>query len=86
MSNNQHVIGVIPARYGSSRFPGKVLAEIRGKPMIQRVYEQAVKSKMLDRLLVAVDDERVKKCVEEFGGKAVYKGQTIDQVQIELQK
>ena len=69
MSKKQHVIGVIPARYGSSRFPGKVLAEIAGKPMIQWVYEQANQSKMLDQLFVAVDDTRVLKCVEGFGGK-----------------
>ncbi|VAX15425.1 3-deoxy-manno-octulosonate cytidylyltransferase [hydrothermal vent metagenome] len=71
MSEKQKVIGVIPARYGSSRFPGKIIADIVGKPMIQRVYEQANKSKLLDDLIVAVDDERVLKCVEEFGGKAV---------------
>lgn len=71
MSKKQHVIGVIPARFGSSRFPGKVLAEINGKPMIQWVYEQARKSKMLDRVFVAVDDESVLKCVEGFGGPVV---------------
>ncbi len=71
MSKKQKVIGVIPARYGSSRFPGKVLKEIVGKPMIQRVYEQSNKSQLLDQLFVAVDDERVFKRVEEFGGKAV---------------
>lgn len=71
MSQKQKVIGVIPARYGSSRFQGKILANICGKPMIQRVYEQSRKSKLLDQLIVAVDDERVFKCVEEFGGRAV---------------
>jgi len=70
MSKKQNVIGVIPARYGSSRFRGKVLAEIAGKPMIQWVYEQASQSRMLDQLFVAVDDPRVLKCVEGFGGKA----------------
>lgn len=75
MSNFQKVIGVIPARYGSSRFRGKVLAEIAGKPMIQWVYEQASQSKTLDQLFVAVDDPRVQKCVEGFGGKAVMTGQ-----------
>ncbi|NOY59465.1 MAG: 3-deoxy-manno-octulosonate cytidylyltransferase [Calditrichaeota bacterium] len=68
---NQKVIGVIPARYGSSRFPGKIIAEISGKPMIRRVYEQVKKSKLLDDLIVAVDDERVRKVVEGFGGNAV---------------
>jgi 3-deoxy-manno-octulosonate cytidylyltransferase (CMP-KDO synthetase) len=71
MSEKQNVTGVIPARYGSSRFPGKVLVEIAGKSMIQRVYQQASQSKMLDQLFVAVDDPRVLKCVEGFGGKAV---------------
>ena len=71
MSNFQKVIGVIPARYGSSRFRGKVLADIAGKPMIQWVYEQAKKSRTLDQLFVAVDDQRVYSCVEGFGGKAV---------------
>lgn len=59
-------IGIIPARYASSRFPGKPLAEICGKPMIQRVYEQA--SKVLDSVIVATDDERIYDCVRAFGG------------------
>lgn len=71
MSGKQHVIGVIPARYGSTRFRGKVLAEIAGKPMIQWVYEQAIQSLTLDQLIVAVDDHRVLECVEGFGGQAV---------------
>ncbi len=71
MSEQQNVIGVIPARYGSSRFRGKVLAEIAGKPMIQWVYEQAKKSQTLDQLFVAVDDQHVYSCVDEFRGKAV---------------
>ena len=71
MSNHQKVIGVIPARYGSSRFPGKVLADLAGKPMIQWVYEQVLKSKTLDQLFIATDDTRVLKAVEEFGGNTV---------------
>jgi 3-deoxy-manno-octulosonate cytidylyltransferase (CMP-KDO synthetase) len=71
MSEKQKVIGVIPARYGSSRFRGKIIADIVGKPMVQWVYEQACQSKLLDRIFVAVDDERVLKCVEGFGGPAV---------------
>ena len=71
MSKKKIVVGVIPARYSSTRFPGKVLAEINGKPMIKWVYEQANKSKMLDRIFVAVDDQRVLECVEGFGGPAV---------------
>ena len=64
-------IGVIPARFESSRFPGKVLADIHGKPLIQYVYEQALKSSALEDLLIATDDERVLKAVQEFGGRAV---------------
>lgn len=63
---NMKCIGIIPARYASSRFPGKPLAEICGKSMIQRVYEQA--SKVLDTVIVATDDERIYDCVKAFGG------------------
>ena len=62
-------IGIIPARYASTRFPGKPLALLAGKPVIQHVYEQA--SKVLDAVYVATDDERIYNKVEEFGGKAV---------------
>ena len=65
------VIGIIPARYGSSRFEGKVLAEIQGKPMVQWVWEQAKKAKILDELIVACDDKRIEEAVNGFGGKAV---------------
>jgi 3-deoxy-manno-octulosonate cytidylyltransferase (CMP-KDO synthetase) len=61
--------GIIPARYASSRFPGKPLAMIGDKPMIQRVYEQA--SKSLDTIYVATDDNRIFDAVSAFGGKAV---------------
>ena len=53
------VLGIIPARYGSSRFPGKPLLELKGKSMIQRVYEGASKAKLLDDLIVATDDQRI---------------------------
>ncbi len=62
-------VGMIPARYRSARFPGKVLAPIAGKPMVQHVYERAAQSSLLDDLLVATDDERVREAVEAFGGK-----------------
>ncbi len=65
------VIGVIPARYGSTRFPGKVLAPILGKPMIQWVYERAKLANCLEEILIATDDARVQAAVAEFGGKAV---------------
>lgn len=62
---------VIPARYGSSRFPGKPLVELLGKPMIQHVYEQAKACRAVDDVLVATDDERIKAAVERFGGQVV---------------
>ncbi len=62
-------IGVIPARYASTRFPGKPLAMLGGKSVIQRVYEQV--SSVLDCAYVATDDERIRQAVEAFGGKAV---------------
>ena len=62
---------LIPARYGSSRFPGKPLAPINGKPMIQHVYERASLAKGLDNIYVATDDERIKDAVESFGGQVV---------------
>jgi len=62
-------VGIIPARYASSRFPGKPLALLGNKPMIQRVYEQAVKS--LDLVYVATDDIRIYDAVIKFGGKAI---------------
>lgn len=65
------IIGIIPARYDSKRFPGKVLADILGKPLIQRVYEQAKKAKLLNDILVATDNEEIFKTVENFRGKAI---------------
>ncbi|WP_022768235.1 3-deoxy-manno-octulosonate cytidylyltransferase [Butyrivibrio sp. NC2007] len=60
------IIGVIPSRYKSSRFPGKPLASINGKPMIWWVYQQAMKAKGIDELVVATDDERIYKTCEEY--------------------
>src|SRR3990167_8712261 len=65
-------IGVIPARWGSTRFEGKVLADLLGRPVVQHVWENAKKAKTLDDLIVACDDERIIKVVESFGGKAIY--------------
>lgn len=62
-------IGIIPARYASTRFPGKPLAILGGRPVIQHVYEQA--SNVLEEAYVATDDERIFNCVEQFGGRAV---------------
>jgi 3-deoxy-manno-octulosonate cytidylyltransferase (CMP-KDO synthetase) len=71
MSEKPKIIGVIPGRYGSSRFRGKIIAKIAGKPMVQRVYEQSAKSDLLDDLIVAVDDQRVFDVVQSFGGKVM---------------
>jgi 3-deoxy-manno-octulosonate cytidylyltransferase (CMP-KDO synthetase) len=65
------VIVVIPARYGSSRFPGKPLVMLGRKPMIQHVYEQAAACRAVTEVLVATDDERIKQAVEQFGGQAI---------------
>lgn len=62
---------LIPARYGSSRFPGKPLAPINGKPMIQHVYERAALAKGITAIYVATDDERIKAAVESFGGQVI---------------
>jgi 3-deoxy-manno-octulosonate cytidylyltransferase (CMP-KDO synthetase) len=64
-------IAIIPARYSSTRFPGKPLALIQGKPMIQRVYEQVMKCKQLSNVIVATDDDRIEQTVKKFGGHVV---------------
>lgn len=63
------ITGIIPARYASSRFPGKPLTLIEGRPMIQHVYEQCKKSSYLSDVIIATDDERIATVVEQFGGK-----------------
>jgi len=65
------VIGVIPARYQSTRFAGKVLADIMGKPMLQHVWERAKQSRMLDDLIIACDNEIILKAAAKFGARAV---------------
>jgi 3-deoxy-manno-octulosonate cytidylyltransferase (CMP-KDO synthetase) len=65
------ILGIIPSRYGSSRFPGKPLVNIEGKPMIQRVYEQAKKCAALADVIVATDDQRIADAVLNFGGKVI---------------
>ena len=65
------IAGIIPARYASTRFPGKSLIDIQGKSMIRRVYEQAAMSKSLDKLVVATDDERIFNHVQSFGGEVL---------------
>ena len=65
------VLVVIPARYGSTRFPGKPLALLHGKPVIQHVYEQAAKARSADEVVVATDDERIIAAVSRFNGRAM---------------
>ncbi len=65
------VFGIIPARYGSTRLPGKALADIGGQPLIQRVYERARRSRAMDRLVVATDDQRIYDRVRSFGGEVM---------------
>lgn len=66
------ILGIIPSRYASTRFPGKPLIQIDGKSMIRRVYEQAMKSTALDQVVVATDDERIAQEIESFGGRYIF--------------
>ena len=66
-----NAIAIIPARYASTRFPGKPLALLFGKPIIQHVYERCLESRLLTAVYVATDDKRIMQAVERFGGKAI---------------
>lgn len=70
------ILGLIPARYASTRFPGKPLIDIHGKSMIQRVYERACGASFLDEVAVATDDPRIEEHVKSFGGKVVMTSST----------
>jgi len=74
--SDSKIIGIIPARYASTRFPGKPLVDIAGKSMIQRVYEQASKAKSLAKVVIATDDERIAEEVKKFGGDFVFTAST----------
>ncbi len=65
------ILGIIPARYASTRFPGKPLILIEGKPMIQCVYERVQNIKIFSEIVVATDDHRIRDCVQNFGGKVI---------------
>jgi 3-deoxy-manno-octulosonate cytidylyltransferase (CMP-KDO synthetase) len=65
------IVAIIPARFGSTRLPGKPLSDIHGKPMIQHVYERARRARRVDDVIVATDDERILRAVHAFGGKAL---------------
>jgi len=67
------IVAVIPARYASTRFPGKPLIDIQGKSMIQRVFEQTSKAKKIDKVVVATDDTRIAEHVRAFGGNVILK-------------
>ena len=69
--NREQVVAIIPARYASSRFPGKAIVDLDGKPMIQWVYERTSQAAGIGRVLVATDDERIFQVVQGFGGAAV---------------
>lgn len=71
IKDHSAIVAIIPARYGSTRFPGKILATIRGKSLIQRTYENAARCSLLDDILIATDDERIYDHIISFGGKAV---------------
>ncbi|MEZ4986646.1 MAG: 3-deoxy-manno-octulosonate cytidylyltransferase [Saprospiraceae bacterium] len=71
MKETMKIAAIIPARYASTRFPGKPLALLSGKPMIQHVYERASSCEKLTRVLVATDDERIRTAVVDFGGEVV---------------
>jgi len=66
-----NIVAVIPARYASTRLPGKPLVSIAGKPMIERVWERARQASRVSHVIVATDDERIAKAVKSFGGEAV---------------
>ena len=71
LPNNSHVTGIIPARWASSRFPGKPLFPLLGKPLIQHVYERACECQKLDRILIATDHEEIFAVAESLGAQVV---------------
>jgi len=71
MPTDEKILAVIPARWASTRFPGKPLADIFGKPMVQWVSEQAQKANLINEVVIATDDERIYDAVLDFGGQAV---------------
>lgn len=65
------IVAIIPARYGSTRFPGKALADLGGKPMIQHVYERTLQASLVSRAIVATDDQRIFDAIRQAGGEAI---------------
>jgi len=74
LSERRVVVGIIPCRMGSTRFPGKPLVRILGRPMVEHVYRRAERSPVLSRLVVATDSLEIKRVVESFGGEVVMTG------------
>jgi 3-deoxy-manno-octulosonate cytidylyltransferase (CMP-KDO synthetase) len=72
MTKRAKILAVIPARYGSTRFPGKALAKIAGKPLLEHLYFEISRSKYVDKVVVGTDSEEIFKAVENFGGEAIY--------------
>lgn len=70
-SQNLHIVGVVPSRWGSTRFPGKPLHLIAGKPLVQHVWEQCQKCQQLDRVVIATDDFRIEDTVKAFGAEVI---------------
>ena len=68
---HQDVLAVIPVRWGSTRFPGKALADLEGRPLVEHVWRHAIAARSIDRVVVATDDERILAAVTDFGGEAV---------------
>jgi 3-deoxy-manno-octulosonate cytidylyltransferase (CMP-KDO synthetase) len=71
ISSESQIIGLIPARWASSRFPGKPLHPLLGKPLLQHVYERVQQCQQLDEIIIATDDERIRKTAENFGATVV---------------
>jgi 3-deoxy-D-manno-octulosonate cytidylyltransferase len=73
---HQDVLAVIPVRWGSTRFPGKALADLSGRPLVEHVWRHATAARSIDRVVVATDDERIRAAVTAFGGEAVMTADT----------
>lgn len=78
MPKKLHVVALIPARYQASRFPGKLLKDLGGKPVLARTYEAVVNSQLFDEVYVVTDDDRIERCITDLGGKVLRSQQEHD--------
>ena len=78
MPKKLHVVALIPARYQASRFPGKLLKDLGGKPVLARTYEAVVNSQLFDEVYVVTDDDRIESCIADLGGKVLRSKQEHD--------